>query len=71
MTPVEGKEWDDFVRTLRPAPANEMLKRLAGFRFTTDPAKKGEEESRSLAETPVRLIGSGLTIEASPPEEGP
>jgi hypothetical protein len=71
LTPAEGKEWDDFLKTLRPAPADKILERLTAFRFSTDPKKEGEEESPSLAETPLRLISTGLAVEVPTAEKKP
>jgi len=49
--------WDDFLRDLKPGKPEEMLEKVTAFRF------EGEEPGeKTLAETPVRLIGLGLGI---------
>jgi hypothetical protein len=51
----EGMKWDDFLKTLKPGKPEVVLERVAAFRF------KGEEpQGKTLAETPIRLIGLGL-----------
>ena len=52
---LEGIKWDDFLKSLKPQKAPDLLERVAAFRF------KGEEPAgKTLAETPIRLIGLGL-----------
>jgi hypothetical protein len=63
----EGVEWDDFLKKLKPQAAEKMLARLAEFRFSSEKDKPDAQADRpSLAETPIRLIGSGLSLESEP-----
>ena len=54
----EGIEWDDFLKSLKPGKAPELLEKVAAFRF-----KSEEPQGKTLAEAPIRLIGLGLGVE--------
>ncbi len=64
LTQTEGKEWDDFLRSIRPAPAPKLAERMTNFRFSNERKDKGETAGRSLAETPLRLIGLELDVKS-------
>ncbi|MBW1871246.1 MAG: hypothetical protein JRJ19_04225, partial [Deltaproteobacteria bacterium] len=67
LTAQEGVEWDDFLKKLKPGPADKLLARLGEFRFSSEKNKPDAEADRpKLSETPLRLIGSGLVQEIEP-----
>ena len=55
LSKQEGIEWDDFLKGLKIGKPDEVLEKVTNFRF------EGEEPGgKTLAETPVRLLGLGL-----------
>ena len=63
----EGVEWDDFLKKFKPQAADKLLARLGEFKFSSEKDKPDPQTDQSgLAETPIRLIGSGLNLELEP-----